>query len=464
MNETKVQPSQPRPDLPAKQHAAKPKIAMPLLFVALPPILFYTVLFRNALNIPLYDDYDALLEFLNQMAVLNSFSAKVSYFLAAQHNEYKLFFLHAVAWLQWSLFGHIDLLVLSIIGDLFVLLLAIVLWKMFLPNRKDLSARLTLFIPVSWLLFQFQYWETLNWPMAILQNIPVLVFSLGAIYLLVKGTQPAFWAAVVSFILAVAASGNGFLLIPVGLLILAFDRRYFRIAVWLLAAAVCIAAYAYHYNVWSSQIGPHRSVISNFHPLAPAYVLAFIGSAAGLPFNALSFVLGAALCVFFIFLARRGYMRRNPLVSWCVLFLLLTSIGVAGIRSDFGIAQAISSRYTIYSALFLIFAWFAIVEEFLLDKPVSILRNDRLFVAVAASVIFALFFDGLGAIQITSRAHRMVKAMSAWEHPIPGQPLSGPSATSLDLKVDTITEPFNRHARPILAESVRLGVYRPPPL
>ena len=39
---------------------------------------------------------------------------------------------------------------------------AILLWKMFLANTKNLAARLAFFIPVSWLLFQLQYVETLG--------------------------------------------------------------------------------------------------------------------------------------------------------------------------------------------------------------------------------------------------------------------------------------------------------------
>lgn len=448
----------------SSRQTAPSGVVLPLLFVALPAILFYSILLRDVLDIPFYDDYDALLEFLNHMAVLSGFSAKLSYFFAAQHNEYKLFFLHGLAWLQYGLFGHIDFRVLSVLGDAFVLLLALVLWNMFLPGRKDLASRLTLFIPVAWLLFQLQYWETLNWTMAGLQNLPVIVFSLAAIHLLVKGTRPAFWAAVALFLLSVAASGNGFLLIPVGLLILFLNRSYLRIAIWFLAAVASIVAYAYHYNVWSSQTGHHGTVFSNFHPLAPVYVVAFIGSVGGSPFKAGSVVLGSFVCIFFCLILRRGYIRRNPLVAYCVLFLLLTAIGVAGIRSDFGFTQALSSRYTIYSALFLIFAWFAIVEEFLQDKPASLLKNDALLVAVGLSFFFSLGIDGLGLIQLNSRTRGLTQAMAAYEHPNPAGSLKGPSITLLNLTPDTITELFNRRARPILAESIRLGVYRPPQL
>ena len=439
-------------------------VAIPLLFVALPPILFYTITFRNLLNIPFFDDYDALLDFLNHFVYLHGIHAQASYFLAAQHNEYKLFFGNAIALLDLILSGHIDFRVLSVIGDGFIFLLAILLWKMFLPGRKDLATRLALFIPVSWLLFQLQYWETLNWPMATLQNVPILFFSFATIYLLNKGSRPAFWAALVSFVVAVATSGNGFILIPVALLILFLNRYYLRIVIWLVAAAACIAAYAYHYDVNSSQVQQHHSILSTFHPLAPAYVVVFIGSAASYPFKPLSLVLGSLICILFILIARRGYIRRNPLVSYCVLFLLLTAIGVAGLRSDFGLAQAVSSRYTVYSALFLILAWFAIVEEFLEHSKAPLLRNGLFLGAVVLTVLFSAFMDQFGSSGLGDRHDGMVQAMAAFEHPKTPETTIWPAPLLALPHPVGPTNTFNQRIRPILNESIKLGVYRPPPL
>lgn len=455
------QPEQPVVPNPT----AKPLgISIPLILVALPAIIFYTITSRNLLNIPFFDDYDALLDFLNHFVCLNGISAQASYFLAAQHNEYKLFFGNALALLELALTGHIDFRVLSVIGDGFILLLAILLWKMFLPGRKDLTTRLALFIPVSWLLFQPQYWETLNWPMATLQNIPILFFSFVAIYLLVKNSRPAFWAALVSFVVAVATSGNGFLLIPVALLILFLNRHYLRIIVWLAASAGCIAAYAYRFDINSSQVQQHHSIFSTFHPLAPAYVVVFIGSAASYPFKPVSLVLGTLICLLFIWVARRGYIRRNPLVSYCVLFLLLTAFGVAGLRSDFGLAQAVSSRYTIYSALFLIFAWFAIVEEFVERSRVPLLRNGLFIGAVVLSILFSVCMDRFGASGLGDRHDGMVQAMATFEHPKTPDSTIWPGPL-LDLPHPIgPTNTFNKRIRPILDESIKLGVYRPPPL
>jgi hypothetical protein len=176
----------------------QPKGLVAAVLVTLPAVLFYGILFRHASKIPLNDDYEALLDFLNQMAQLKSASARASYFMAAQFNEYKLFFGHAVAWLQLSFFGQADFRVLSAIGNGFVLLLAILLWVMFLPGHKNLAHRTAFFIPVSYLLFELGYAETLNWAMPSLVNLPVLVFSLGTLYLLcgaVDGPSGRLWLA-----------------------------------------------------------------------------------------------------------------------------------------------------------------------------------------------------------------------------------------------------------------------------
>lgn len=454
----------PAPALPR----VRPKTLVAIVIMAAPAILFYAILFRQALNVPIYDDYEALLDFLNQMAGLSGAPAKVSYFLAAQHNEYKLFFEHGLVWLQFAATGHIDLRSLIALGDGFVLLLAILLWKMFLPNHKDFTSRLTFFIPVPWLLFQLQYVETLDWAMASLQNLPVLVFSLGAIYYLVRATRRAFCVAVVLLILAIASSGNGLVMIPVGALMLILSRRYIRVVSWLLASAVCVVAYAYHYNVLSSQspMPVHPSVFSTVIRPQPFFVIAFIGNAACPPIKGplllevfLCLLVGSLLCLLFIRIARRGYVRRNSLVSYCVLYLLLTAIGVAGLRSEFSIVQSLSSRYGIYSALFLIFSWFAIVEEFLQDETAPLRKNPIMLGTIAAALVFSLYMDVSGWRYLTERNDKLIQGMTAYEHNVSAKSV-GPILPKV--RQTARFDELDRTAPLILRESTRLGIYCPP--
>ena len=443
------------------------KALISAIAVALPVAFFYSILLGQASEIPIYDDYRLLLGFVNVMVGLQTFSAKASYFLGAQHNEYKLFFAHGVVWLQFAALGHVNMRLLCAIGNGFGLLLGMLLWKMFLPNHKNIASRLVYFIPVSWLLFQFQFIETLNWATGSLQNLPVLFFSLGAIYLLVRGMRREFIAALAFLIMAIASNGNGLLVIPIGILILALNRRYGRIVPWLVVSAGCLAAYAYKYNVMSSQSPVHPSIFSTLTGLRPLFVLAFIGNAAAFPIRAgflgvsalLCPLLGVVVCTFLFYLVQRGYCRRNPLVSYCVLFLLLTSLGAAGLRSDLGLMQSLTSRYGIFSVLVVIFAWFAIVEEFLLDESVP-RRNRILTSAIAFSVVFALIMDAGGVHYSAVRNRELIRGMTAFEHPASPESTAGPilplpnQPASSDL--------VDLQARAILIQSIKTGIYRPP--
>jgi hypothetical protein len=446
---------------PAVRSASQTGVAICAFLVAFPALLFYTILLRVAVNIPVLDNYGGL-DFMNRLVMLKGFTAKLSFVFTAQFNEYKLVFANCICWLQYGISGHTDFKVLSAISNGFVLLLAALLWKMFLPGCKDLGARLALFIPVSWLLFQLQYFEMLNWGGAGLQHITSLAFAFATIYLLFRKTRKDFCGALALFLLTVSSSPNGFLLLPIGLLILAPGRHYVRMATWLIASAGMIAVYSYHYNLHSSQASPDRSVLSALLQMRPIYVISFMGSAAGMPFHAASFVLGIALCLFFLWMARRGYARKNPLVSCCVLFLLLTAVGVAGIRSDLGLEGSVSSRYTLFSVLLLIFAWFAIVEEFVQHERVSLLENRTYLSATAVAVLFCLCMDLLGFMVMRNVDGKIVEGMALFEHPNPPNSTEGPVIPLI--QGDRTAAATNLKSRAILIESIKLGVYRPPDL
>lgn len=439
------------------------RVIVPGLLTATPAIFFCVIAVRTSLNIPQLDDYHALLEFINNLIKLPGLSSKLTYLLHAQHNEYKLIFEHAVTWLQYALFGQVNIRVLCLIGDAFFVLLGFFLWKMFLPKRQDLASRLTLFIPVSWLLFQLEYHETVNWAESGLAYPTVIVFSFAAIYLLLQPSRKAFCGALLCYLAAAGSLTNGFLLIPIGLLILAFNRQFARAAAWLLVAGASIVIYITHYDVTvvhtaQYPLAQHPSLWFRLLHLNPMYVLCFMGNAADLPMPSL--VLGALLCLFFGWMVFRGYPRKNPLVSYCVLFLLLTSIGVAGIRTDFGVQQFLTSRYTLFSALFLIFAWFVLVEEFLQHIPHPVIHNDLYVVSTAIALTFSIFIDGVGLTQVRMRHRALIGGMRAYEHSVSSQNVIGPYIPEPDLNPQPPS--LNEYARKILAESNKNGVYRPP--
>lgn len=453
------------------------KTLIAAVLVVLPAAIFYSILFRQAINVPREDDYEMILAFLNRMDAVHGGTAKAAYFVAAQFNEYKVFFLHAIVWLDVVLQGHLDFRLLCAIGNGFVVLLAILLWKMFLPECKNRSTKLILFLPVAWFIFQLNYVETLNWAGPSLQNIVVLPFSLGAIYFLMRMTKAGFYLAIVCLVLSVAASGNGFFLVPIGALLLVRRRLYASFAIWLMFSAGCIAVYAYHYNLMSSQSANHHSILATVIHARPLYFFGFVGSAISPAFYLFAFVgappaprfhllillaklsslvLGFGLCLFFAAMMWRRYFRRNELVAHCILFVLLTALGVTAIRSDFGLGESLSSRYGMYSVLLLVFAWFAVVEEYLLPARESV-RKRATAVAIAVAVLFAVRTDVVGWRYLANRDGAITRGMAEFEHsegrlspvlPFPDQP-------------ERMAEE-EKHALLTLQESVRLGIYRPP--
>jgi hypothetical protein len=248
-------------------------------------------------------------------------------------------------------------------------------------------------------------------------------------------------------------------MIPIGGMILARHRSYTRLLVWAATSILCLAAYFYAYDsmLW---LNPPRSSFSSFAQLSrPYYVMSFLGSAAGYPVKAASFVLGIAICVFYALLARRGYFHKNPTVGYGVLFLLLTSIGVAGIRSNFGVIHSLSSRYTIYSTLLLIFAWFAVAEEWLANQHIPLRRNHLFWTAAVATVLFSIAMDVWGLRFLERRNRDLMLGMSLYQHPLNQQSAPGPVFPPPKSEEE---QAFNLKARDILNRSIKLGIYRPP--
>lgn len=394
---------------PKAQVAAsqRKKAFVAFTFIAVPGIVFYAILLTHLLDLPLQDDYVAVLGFLVRMRALES--GKVSYFFMAQHNGYKLLFEQSIVWLQYSIWGHVDFRVLCAIGNSFVLLLAVVLWKMFLPGEEDLALRLKRFIPVAWLLFQLQYIETLNWAMASLVNLPVLVFSFSSIFLLTRKTVGALLGSLLFLIGAVASSGNGLLLIPIGALILATARRFRELAGWLAVACGCIAIYAYHYNSISSPGVPHH-----FNPL---FLLGFLGNALEIPVNNGFLVLGVLVCPLFgLFLCiafsrvARRQLKMNEAAFYCVIFIFTTAVAVTGMRSEMGFRQSLSSRYGMYSVLLLIFLWFVVAGE---DSRTP-RRKAMLPIAISATALFCITMDIAGHRYIVNRNRELIQDMASY--------------------------------------------------
>jgi len=391
--------------------------------ILIPILVFYGILARETVNLPLLDDYGGVLGFVSGWSQLGSVHDKLLSLLTSQHNEYKLVFAESLYVLQYMLVGHINFAVLATLGNLLLLPIYAVLYRMWTDYSAQNNLQLILFVPVSWMLFQLQYYSLLNWPMSSLQHIAVVCFSLLTIYLLGKDRRVAFYLALISLLLAVASSGNGFFVMPVGCVMLIQFRRPRRLLYWLVASAAMLIAYLYKYNFLASQAHADHSIISSLHHISILYALSFLGaSIARYGSYAPAAILGGCMCAAFLYTVVDRFYVRSPALFYSLCFILVTSVAVSGLRSDFGTAQALVSRYRIYSNLMLIVFYlygagklcsFGILHRPENGKTIQYFATATFLIALIG---FNVGSNYAGFKLLRARTELTKQGMSRWEH------------------------------------------------
>jgi hypothetical protein len=328
---------------------SRPGITLLLLFaVLLPAISAFGILYRQALIVPYQDDYGVILAFAADYEQLPSLESKLLAIATTQTIEYKIIFEHFIVASEMELTNHISFALLTGLGDLFLLPIAYLLWRTYQEKGTDLNHRLLAFVPISLLFFSLTYWETLNWSTADLQNVPVICFSLLAIYLLFPMSGGRWLLACLVAGLAACTSPNGFLLGPVGLMILLPRRTYAKSLLWCASFVGPLAAYLYHYT--PAVRVAHRT----FYITRPIFFLAFLGAGA-VPYRWPAALLGIAILVIFWLAVRSRFDRTNPVAFYFTVWVLATGLMVSSVRGATGVW--VVSRYSIYSILLLIFCY-----------------------------------------------------------------------------------------------------------
>ncbi len=308
--------------------------------------VYYAMLFGTAFNLPKEDDYDAILGFMNGYTIQSGWLQKLRYLAASQHNEYKLYLEHIVAIVQHAATGSVNFAVLQCLGDLAVLgIFAVVAAN--LAGAETGFRRGFALLPLAFLIFSLRSHDALNFAMSGLQNMAVLLFALLALHFLVRvGPRPS-WLACIFLLLAIASSGNGFVLLVTGAVPLMERRRWRMLLAWWLTGAGCALIYAYHYTVL-----PHGAVPWTARRvfIIAAFPFTFLGNA--LPKPGLAFPFGVILFTLFVFLVRRGMRRQQPFAFHTAIFVLCTALGVTFTRNGGGWSAAVPSRYALYGLLF----------------------------------------------------------------------------------------------------------------
>ena len=442
------------------------RLGLALLLISLPALIFYAVLFRTAVSLPILDDYQIILDTTDHLSTTHGLLPRLAIVLNSQHNGYKLVFENLVVWATYSMTGKIHMLALVVLGNAFALLIFLTVAWMARGMETDTVARLFALAPVAYLVLQLQYASALNFASSSLQHLAVVAFSLLAICLLTLRRAGAFAAGCVAMVLAVASSPNGFFLAPVGVCLLLQEKRWRDTAIWAALFVPVLGLYLFHYAPAPAPAGVGSHGAAALLHIQPIYILSFVGASAARYASVLpSVMLGVLLCGVFGFAIQRRYFRQNPAVFYAMLFVLINAVAVSFLRSDAGASQSLASRYRTYSNLMLAFSYI-----FLIQNVVPRARQARAHArTVAGALVLSMAFcvvsdiDGARFLEGKKVALTTTYAMQ----------MGGAAASSGFSAAEIANNPILRRQimdgvynvnRPILREAMRLGVYEPPPI
>jgi hypothetical protein len=363
------------------RHIFTPSIASPLpiptnrtstilmhVAVFLPAAVYFAVVNRYAVNMPILDDFDAILDFLCRYRQVHG--VQRFFLLFEQQNEHRIFSSRVVYVLYDAMTGGVNFRNLIFLGNLellatFVLLVALI--KKAVPRHWFVAS---LVAGIS--LFDLNNWENADFATGSIQNFGILFLFTASVYCYNAKTKWQTALAVLLHATCTFSSGNG-LVASVFLMLFNFfnghrGNKYAGTAVFLL----CCPLYFLHYTRVEETmvVAPAGHVIQYFFRFAGNHIYYDDNGAA-------SVCAGAALLLgTFITLPINAKLKireaSTPLV-FLLGFVLASMALISVFRANFG--YYIPSRYLLYPNLLvaLLFVFLLLKVPAKAGKPLSIL-------------------------------------------------------------------------------------------
>jgi hypothetical protein len=340
------------------------------LLILIPVVSFLWAFFRYTVNMPVNDDYPAILGFLNQYLSATSFHQKWN-LLFAQHNEHRIVYCRLMSLIDFRLNKQVNFNVLSLIGNLSLAGIAIIFFRKFLSLNKSIF----LFIPVTVLLFNLSSAENMLYTMCALGNFTVHLFILLTLSFLTSSTPSGIrnvLFASLFFLFAVFTFGAGIALLPVSIFILFYKRNYKHLLIFGCIAGSIMLFYFYHYFQPPNSGDPVKSILY-FKVRTIIFFFAFLGNAFDyflIHSNGLrdslniASIIGGGLFLLFIHITRQKYYQRN-LFNYSIMLMAIVSAALTAIsRTTLDLDMAAHSRYRINGIIFVISLYFWLIENY----------------------------------------------------------------------------------------------------
>lgn len=315
--------------------------AITAIIVGVPLAIYVRYVFLYAINLPRLDDYNAILSFLIEYSNATGSDQKLA-LLFSQHNEHRILLSRIIYVLYYSICGEVNFRHIIFINAGILLLLYAIIARFIinvLPGRWHLSL-----IVLSMGVFSLNNYENMNFAMAGIQNLGVILLFVGSMQAYSSRWRAMLPLAVLLHIVCIFSSGNGIVAsFFLWLFCITGERRVVAI-VSTIVFFVFTPLYYYHYT-------PAPPV---FFTLNPVLFLPYFLEALGAHFNKELGVIAGVLLVVSLLLLKpwNAIVNQSTRRLWFIIAFAIVSLGVMAVyRGKQPLDFAYSSRYFILSHL-----------------------------------------------------------------------------------------------------------------
>jgi len=371
-------------------------------------VIYILTISRYAYNMPVGDDYDAILAYLNKFVVADT-AEKIHLFFI-QHNEHRILLTHLVSISDLAIFGSVNFIHLIWFGTLGWLLSIAAFWYF---SAKEQISPLE-FAPAAIILLTFSHHEMMTWAMTSIQQYYQVCFGILTIGFMVNRRlflSSIFYAA------AIFTSGGGMSLVPLVNLYYLSQKKWRALSISLIFTILILATY-FFFLPYSSP--PSSKILESLaHPLIlVGYFVGFIGALGNIYELGYASILCCGLILLSLFAYKiRANQKQAPFFFWVCAYILITAFLTALNRSDQGIYTSGDSRYSEYSLLFLA----SVYPMYLVCAKSTQGRSTVVKICFLFSIVIFCFWYPRALFHMGDRLYWLsnnIKTHPNWEHAI----------------------------------------------
>lgn len=360
----------------------------------IPIVIFFTFFYFFMVDIPINDDYQAILKFINDCITTEDYFEKLK-IIFSQHNEHRIVFTNLCSIICYKLVGKINFIYIALIGNISLLFIALFYYKKFCELYKSTI----LFLPIVILLFNFSHWENMTFAMASTANFTVVLFCIISLNFLTKNeiTNQSFYFAILFYVLAVFTQGAGLILFPIQVIILLYKKESYRLKQYVLFSGVLFFLYFLSYTA-PPQNTSLIEILLNYKSKLVLFFLGFLGNEVNY-FRIFtnetqeslmySLIFGFVILSLIGYLIYRKYYKQNLFNFSIVILVLFVAIITSLSRVANGIETSGASRYRIWGSILMISLYIFFLENKISKKniftPFVVVISFSFFILITTS-------------------------------------------------------------------------------